>query len=99
MLDVLISGIFENLPDEMKGNLRKIDEFMPVIDMYHESIPLQKDKGELGISYLIRFENGGIVLYQVALASKAEINGGKPFVSRQLAKWDVSAKIKELTGS
>lgn len=97
MIETIISGIIDNLPDEMKGNLKKIDEFLPIVEMYHKTIPLKKENGELGVSYLVRFENGGIILYQIVLASKEGVNNGKPFVSRQLAKWDVSAKLKELT--
>lgn len=97
MLETLIGGVFENLPPEMKGNLKKIGEFMPVIDMYHGTIQLDKAKGELGVSYLVRFENKDIILYQVVLASKPDVLNGKPFVSRQLNKWNVTEKINELT--
>lgn len=96
MLDVLIRGVFDNLPPEMKGNLKKISEFMPVIEMYHATIPLDKSNGELGVSYLVRFENKDIILYQVVLASKPYVLNGKPFVSRQLNKWNVTEKINEL---
>ena len=99
MIEGIIEAALASAPPELKSALKKVDDFMPMVNMFHASIPLEKEKGELGVSYLIRFENSGIILYQVALASKPEINNGKPFVSRQLNKWDVSAKIKDLTAS
>lgn len=97
MIEQVITAALESAPPELISNLRKINEFMPMIDMYHKAMPLDKEKGELEVGYLIRFETKGIILYQVAIASKPDVANGKPFVSRQLQKWDVTAKINELT--
>lgn len=97
MIDAIIAAALASAPPEFKSSLKKINEFMPMIQMFHSTIPLEKDKGELGVSYLLRFENEKIILYQVALASLDTVANGKPFVSRQLNKWDVSEKISEIT--
>jgi hypothetical protein len=97
MIEMLIAGALESLSPEMKKNLKKLDEFFPLIAQFHDAIPIDKEKGELAVSYLLRFEKTGIVLYQVVLASKPDVNNGKVFVSRQLNKWDISEKVKEIT--
>lgn len=93
----MIEMALQQMTPEMRGQLKKINEFLPMVKGFHDLIPIEKDKGELGVAYLIRFEEKGIILYQVALASKPAVNNGKPFVSRQLNKWDLSQKLEELT--
>lgn len=97
MLEGIIEAALASAPPEMKAGLKKVKEFMPIITAYHSAIPLDRNKGELGVSYMLRFEETGIVLYQVILASLDTVANGKPFVSRQLSKWNISEKIDELT--
>lgn len=103
MIEMIIDGILAALPTEQKSQMKsaisKVDEFMPMVDAYHQGIELKKDKNEIAIAYQIMLEKRkgetAIVLYQVILATNEQLQ--KPVISRTLGKWDITAKAKELT--
>ena len=114
MIEGILRGILANVDPKIKSSLKKINEFMPLIKSFHDSISTDKEKGELGVGYMLRFEQvnvkdsdgndtkekeTGIILYQCVLASKPEINNSKVFVSRTLNKWNVTEKINEVVNS
>lgn len=103
MLGSLIEQARENMTPEVKAALGRVDEFLPIIKSYNEAIPMQEGKNEIGVAYVLRFEDaeGGkvkIMLYQIMLAAKEGVNGGKPTFSRSLGSWDVTEKLNEIKG-
>lgn len=94
MIEAVLGGVLENMPDEMKSGLRKIKEFFPLIEAYHNGIKLEP--GEIKVSYLAMIEQGNIMLYQVVIAKD---EGRKlPVISRTLQKWNITEKLNEITG-
>lgn len=94
MLDLIISGALENMPPETKAGLKKVKEFIPIIDTYHSGLTELKPD-ELRIGYLAWVDKGKITLYQVVLAIDKERR--VPYISRTLESWDVLDYIDKFT--
>ena len=103
MVETLLSNAVAGMQPEHKSALRKVDEFLPMIDQFLKTIPLDKTKHEYGVSYHIQLEMENkehcIKLYQCVMASNPQVNGGKPYVSRTLGSWNVTEKIREISKS
>lgn len=99
MIEQIIKGMINNMKPEQKAQLGAVNEFLPIIDTYHKGLPLNVDgkTGELDISYLIRFEDGRMYLYQVALGTVKVDGKSKVVISRELNKTDITAEIEKLT--
>jgi hypothetical protein len=93
IIEIAFAGALENIPEEAKEAIRKAKQFLPMIDIYHDSIKLDKNKGEISVVYMGKIENGKIIVYQCILAAQEN----KLNISRTLNKWDISQKLEELT--
>ncbi len=97
----MISMFAATLPPEQIAQIKtafsKIDEFAPLIDSYHSTIPLKEEENEKRVSYLLDFESGKLMLRQVVLA--ADPNLKKVIINRTLYETDCLEKAREIIKS
>ncbi len=98
---MIIDGFINSMKPEQKASLSQINEFLPIIDTYHASIPLNVEgkKDELGVAYVIRFEEGRMYLYQQILGTIKVDGKTKVIISRELKKTDITAEIDKIVKS
>lgn len=89
IVNMALSSLSTEDRKKIKTGFEKVKEFVPMVDIYHNTI--LKKAGENGVGYLIRIEDGKINLYQVVTANDEEKK--KVYISRTLEKFDVVEQV------
>lgn len=92
LLNLAKSKLTESELKLISGGIKKVDEFLPLIDSYHNTI--KKEAGEVKIAYMLVLKVDKVMLYQIVL--KADEKLQKTVISRTLGSWNIMEQARQI---